>query len=57
MPPIAMDDIPQLDDIATSRVEVRDGFATPSAAPGNGIEWDEEAIAKLRVATPVVIGG
>lgn len=36
--------IPQLDRITTSRVEVKAGRAIPSAEPGLGIEWDEDAL-------------
>ena len=31
--------IPQLDDIAVSRIALADGVATPPGAPGLGIEW------------------
>jgi len=37
--------IPQLDDIATSRVEIAGGRAKAPMAPGIGIDWDWEAIA------------
>lgn len=50
-----LEHIPQLDDIATSRVEVRDGLAAPPAAPGNGIAWDWDAIAAKRAFTPLVL--
>jgi len=46
--------IPQLDDITTSRIEIRDGYAIPSAAPGLGIAWDEAAIRARSVASAVV---
>jgi L-alanine-DL-glutamate epimerase-like enolase superfamily enzyme len=46
--------IPQLDDITTSRIEIRDGFAIPSAEPGLGIAWDWEAIRARSVAGAVV---
>lgn len=36
--------IPQLDDITTARLDIRDGRAHPSDAPGLGIEWDWPAI-------------
>ncbi|MCA3266958.1 MAG: mandelate racemase/muconate lactonizing enzyme family protein, partial [Azospirillum sp.] len=36
--------IPQLDRIATSRVRIEGGLATPSSAPGLGIDWDWAAI-------------
>ncbi len=47
--------IPQLDDVTTSRMEIRDGYAIPPAAPGLGIEWDWAAIDRLaaaRIAIP-----
>lgn len=47
--------IPQLDDIATSRVVVRGGRAAPPQAPGNGIDWDWERIAARRAFTPIVV--
>ena len=50
-----LEHIPQLDDIATSRVVVRDGFAAPPTVPGNGIAWDEAEIARRRAFTPIVI--
>jgi L-alanine-DL-glutamate epimerase-like enolase superfamily enzyme len=50
-----LEHIPQLDDITQSRVQIKDGFATPSALPGLGIEWNWEAIGRLRVAAPIVI--
>ena len=49
--------IPQLDDITTSRMTVRDGRAVPSAEPGLGIAWDAEAIARRQVFTPLVVTG
>jgi len=36
--------------LARSEIEVVDGMAVPSSAPGIGIEWDREAIASLVVA-------
>ena len=50
-----LEHIPQLDDIATSRVVVRDGFAEPPAEPGNGIDWDEAAITRRRGFTPLIV--
>ena len=47
--------IPQLDDITTSRLAIVDGSATPPSAPGIGIAWDWQAIAKLQAFTPVVL--
>lgn len=32
--------IPQLDDITTSRLDIRDGRAHPPMTPGLGIDWD-----------------
>jgi L-alanine-DL-glutamate epimerase-like enolase superfamily enzyme len=42
--------IPQLDDITTSRIEIRDGFAIPPDSPGLGIDWDWAAIERQAVA-------
>ena len=36
--------IPQLDEITTAGMTIRDGRAVPSDAPGLGIAWDVEAI-------------
>lgn len=47
--------IPQLDDITTSRMTVRDGKAVPSDLPGLGIEWDAEAIARRQAFTPILL--
>jgi len=41
--------IPQLDDITTSGMTIRDGKAIPSDDPGLGIAWDFDAIAAMRV--------
>lgn len=41
--------IPQLDDITTSRMTIKDGRAVPSDAPGLGIEWDWRRIEAQRV--------
>lgn len=46
--------IPQLDDITTSRIVIRDGYAIPSADPGLGIAWDWPAIRDRAVAASVV---
>jgi len=51
-----LEHIPQLDDIATSRVTVSDGFATPPSTPGNGIAWDTIAITRRQAFTPIIIG-
>ncbi|NKC30624.1 mandelate racemase/muconate lactonizing enzyme family protein [Falsiroseomonas selenitidurans] len=50
-----LEHIPQLDDIAESRVVVRDGHATPPEEPGNGIAWDLAAIARRQAFTPLVV--
>ena len=42
--------IPQLDSIASSRLQIHDGYALPPNAPGLGIDWDWEAIKALRTA-------
>jgi len=47
--------IPQLDSITRSQLTIRDGEAYPSSAPGLGIDWDWEAIARLARAPPQVI--
>ena len=47
--------IPQLDSITRTRLEIRDGRAYPSSEPGLGIDWDWDAIARLRAATPIAI--
>jgi L-alanine-DL-glutamate epimerase-like enolase superfamily enzyme len=41
--------IPQLDDLTTQPMMIRDGHAFPSAAPGLGIAWDFDAIERLTV--------
>ena len=46
--------IPQLDDITTSRIAIRDGYALPSPEPGIGIPWDWSAIGSRVVASAVV---
>ena len=47
--------IPQLDDITTSRIAIRDGYALPSSEPGLGIAWDWDAIRARAVASAVVV--
>lgn len=49
--------IPQLDDIAARSVVVEDGTAAAPAEPGNGIGWDEAAIARMQAFTPIVVDG
>ncbi|CDP53391.1 mandelate racemase/muconate lactonizing enzyme family protein [Paradevosia shaoguanensis] len=41
--------IPQLDDLTSERMTIRDGKAIPSDAPGLGIAWDFEAIDRMVV--------
>jgi len=41
--------IPQLEDLTTEGMVIRDGYAVPSAAPGLGIAWDFEAIGRMAV--------
>lgn len=47
--------IPQLDDITTERLSVASGRIAPPAAPGLGIAWNWEEIARRRAFTPIVI--
>lgn len=42
--------IPQLDDITTSRLDIRDGRAHAPMTPGLGIAWDRDAINARAVA-------
>jgi L-alanine-DL-glutamate epimerase-like enolase superfamily enzyme len=41
--------IPQLDDLTGEPMRIRDGHAEPSAKPGLGIAWDEDAIESCTV--------
>ena len=41
--------IPQIDEITTEGMTIRDGYASPSASPGLGIAWDFEAIERMTV--------
>ncbi len=41
--------IPQLDQLTTERMTIRDGKAIPSAKPGLGIAWDFDAIERMTV--------
>ena len=41
--------IPQLDELTTERMTIRNGKAIPSNQPGLGIAWDFEAIERLTV--------
>jgi L-alanine-DL-glutamate epimerase-like enolase superfamily enzyme len=47
--------IPQLDAITRTRLDIRDGRAYTSRAPGLGIDWDWDAIGRLRSTAPIVI--
>jgi len=50
--------IPQLDDLTTEPMRLKDGLAYPSPAPGLGIAWDMERIARATVAgSERAIGG
>ena len=42
--------IPQIDSLTTEPMRIEDGHAIPSDAPGLGIAWDFDAIAKATVA-------
>ncbi|MDQ1717399.1 MAG: hypothetical protein QOE89_1352 [Pseudonocardiales bacterium] len=46
--------IPQLESITTTQLEVRDGYAYPSARPGIGIDWDWDAIGVKQQPEPLV---
>jgi L-alanine-DL-glutamate epimerase-like enolase superfamily enzyme len=46
--------IPQLDVITQSSIKIVDGYAEPSMNPGTGIEWNWEAIERMRVGHAVV---
>jgi len=41
--------IPQLEDLTTEGMRIEGGYAVPSDAPGLGIAWDFEAIARMAV--------
>lgn len=41
--------IPQMNPVLKNHLEIKNGFAVPFDAPGHGIEFDEEAIAKFEV--------
>jgi L-alanine-DL-glutamate epimerase-like enolase superfamily enzyme len=47
--------IPQLDSITRTHLAIRDGRAYPSGEPGLGIDWNWDAIARVRDAAPTVI--
>ncbi len=42
--------IPQLDSLTTAPMQIADGHAVPSDAPGLGIAWDDAAVARATVA-------
>lgn len=46
--------IPQLDDVTSSRMTLRDGYAIPPDEPGLGIDWDHAAIERRAVARATV---
>ena len=46
--------IPQLDDVTTSRMAMRDGYAIPPDTPGLGIDWDLAAIERRAVARAAI---
>jgi L-alanine-DL-glutamate epimerase-like enolase superfamily enzyme len=46
--------IPQLDDLTSSRMALRDGYAIPPDEPGLGIDWDFAAIERRAVARATV---
>ena len=48
--------IPQLDLIMQSSIKIVDGYVAPSMIPGNGIEWNWEAIERIRAGHAVVKG-
>ena len=48
--------IPQLDVITERGMEIVDGYAVPSAKPGNGIDWNWKSIERMRVGYAVVKG-
>ncbi len=49
--------IPQLDEITTQGMTIRDGHAIPSNEPGLGIAWDFDAINRRAVAGPGFVLG
>jgi L-alanine-DL-glutamate epimerase-like enolase superfamily enzyme len=46
--------IPQLDDVTTSRMAMRDGYALPPQTAGLGIDWDFAAIDRLATARATI---
>jgi L-alanine-DL-glutamate epimerase-like enolase superfamily enzyme len=49
--------IPQLDDLTTERMAIKDGHAVPSAEPGLGIAWNWKEIERRRVGGRTVTIG
>jgi L-alanine-DL-glutamate epimerase-like enolase superfamily enzyme len=47
--------IPQLDDLTAEPMKIENGHAIPSNAPGLGIAWDRDKLARARLWDPVVI--
>jgi L-alanine-DL-glutamate epimerase-like enolase superfamily enzyme len=47
--------IPQLDELTHGRLLVQDGHAHAPDTPGLGIAWNEEALARRRAFTPLVL--
>jgi L-alanine-DL-glutamate epimerase-like enolase superfamily enzyme len=47
--------IPQLDDVTSSRMTLRDGCAVPPGEPGLGIDWDFAAIGRRAVARATIV--
>ena len=47
--------IPQLDQITSAQLAVREGRAWPSMQPGLGIDWNWDAIERMRSDEPVVV--
>jgi L-alanine-DL-glutamate epimerase-like enolase superfamily enzyme len=48
--------IPQLESLTTRGIEIRDGYALPSPAPGLGIAWDFGVIERLSSEKKHVVG-
>jgi len=47
--------IPQLDTITRTQLAIREGHAFASSEPGLGVDWDWDAIGRLRQNAPAVI--
>lgn len=50
-----LEHIPQLDEITEEGITIVDGHALAPQAPGNGIAWNEAAIARRQRFTPIVV--